>query len=140
LENENGYPIKTQEENGVEYIWDGIRKKYVVLSPEEWVRQELIKFLIEDCNYPKGAISVEKRIKIGNKFLRYDIVIYKDITPWMLVECKSPEVEINADTFFQSLAYQNHLQANYIMLCNGEKTVCYNVPEQQWMNDMVVYE
>jgi hypothetical protein len=133
------YPIKIVEENGVEYIFDHIRKKYVTLTPEEWVRQELIKFLIEKCNYPKGAISVEKRIKVNERFFRYDIVIYLNAEPWMLIECKSPEVAINMDSFTQSLIYQNKLQAQYILLCNGEKMVCLDIATQKWLQDMVAY-
>jgi hypothetical protein len=136
---DNLYPIKIVEEEGVEYILDNIRKKYVVLSPEEWVRQELIKYFIEECNYPKACISVEKMIKINEKKLRYDILIFKDTIPWMLVECKSPEIDITAETFYQSTAYQNVVQAKYIVLCNGEKTICYNAAEQKWEDAMVPF-
>jgi hypothetical protein len=130
------YPIKIVEENGIEYVFDNIRKKYVVLSPEEWVRQEMIKFFIENCFYPKACISVEKTIAIGDKKMRYDILIFLKTTPWLLVECKSPEIELTAETFFQSTAYQNVVQAKYIILCNGEKTICYNTTEQKWEESM----
>ncbi len=134
------YPIKIVEEDGVEYVLDNIRKKYVVLSPEEWVRQELIKYFIEECGYPKACISVEKMIRIDEKKLRYDILIFKDTIPWMLVECKSPEIEITAETFYQSTAYQNVVQAKYIVLCNGHKTICYNAAEQKWEETMVAFD
>ncbi len=133
------YPITIKEENGLEYILDNIRKKYVILSPEEWVRQELIKYLIEVCHYPKACFSVEKTISQNNKKFRYDIVVYKEEKPWMLIECKSPEIEITQDTFLQSSVYQNLLQAPYIMLCNGKKTVCYNVALNAWEKAMVPY-
>ncbi len=136
---EHTYELKIVEEDNVSYILDHIRKKYVKLTPEEWVRQELIKYLIEQCKYPKGAISVEKRIKINDRFFRYDIVIYVNTEPWMLIECKSPDVAINLDTFTQSLLYQNKLQAKYILLCNGEKTVCLEVATNLWMEQMANY-
>jgi Type I restriction enzyme R protein N terminus (HSDR_N) len=134
------YPIKIIQKQGAAYILDGIRKKYVKCTPEEIVRQQLIQYLIETCHYPKGCISVEKRIKIGNRFLRYDIVVYKDIHPWMLIECKAPEIEINETIFLQSLIYQHTLQAQYIVLCNSIQTVCMNVETKQWMVEMVSYK
>lgn len=134
------YPIKIVEEDGVEYILDSIRKKYVRYTPEEYVRQECIRFLIEDCNFPKGCISVEKKIQIGDRFLRYDIVVYKDVHPWMLIECKAPTITINTEIFMQSLVYQHTLQAKYIMLTNGEQTICLDVANRNWMEEMITWD
>jgi hypothetical protein len=134
------YPIKIVEKEGVEFILDGIRKKYVRFTPEESVRQVFINYIIEKCNYPKGCISVEKQIKIGTRNLRYDIVVYKDIHPWMLIECKAPDVALNETIFMQSAIYQHTLQAKYIVLTNGEQTVIMDVETKRWMVDMVVWE
>jgi hypothetical protein len=130
------YPIKIAEENGVSYIWDGIRRKYVVASPEELVRQNTLQFLIENCAYPKLAINVEKVLVSNSKKLRYDILVFKENVPWLLVECKRPEQAIHLDTFYQSLAYNMQLQVPYIMLTNGEQMLCYDLAAKTWLQDM----
>jgi hypothetical protein len=135
----NTYDIKIAEEEGIKYVWDGIRKKYVVCTPEEEVRQYTIKHFIEECNYPKGAINVEKLILVGNKKLRYDILVFVETTAWLLVECKQPKQKIDVDTLHQSMAYQNNLQAKFILLTNGDNMACYHVGAQKWLEDLPQY-
>jgi hypothetical protein len=134
------YPIKIVQQDGLPFIWDGIRKKYVKLNPEEIVRQQCIQFLIEQCNYPKACISVEKKIKIGDRNLRYDIIIYKHAKPWMIVECKADSILIDESIFMQSLVYQQQLQASYILLTNGTQTICYDVHQQCWLSEIVAWD
>jgi hypothetical protein len=134
------YPIKIVQQDGLPFIWDGIRKKYVKLNPEEIVRQQCIQFLIEQCNYPKASISVEKKIKIGDRNLRYDIIIYKQAKPWMIVECKAESILIDESIFMQSLVYHQQLQANFILLTNGVQTICYDVMQQCWLSEIVAWE
>jgi hypothetical protein len=134
------YPIKIVQQDGLPFIWDGIRKKYVKLNPEEIVRQQCIQFLIEQCNYPKASISVEKKIKIGDRNLRYDIIIYKQAKPWMIVECKAESILIDESIFMQSLVYHQQLQANFILLTNGVQTICYDVMLQCWLSEIVAWE
>jgi hypothetical protein len=133
------YDIKLVQEDGVTYVWDGIRKKYVVCTPEEEVRQHTIKFLIEEYGYPKGAINVEKLIQVGNKKLRYDIVVFVETQAWLLVECKQPKQKINVDTLHQSMVYQNNLQAQFIMLTNGDDLACYDVSTNKWLEELPEY-
>jgi hypothetical protein len=133
------YPIKIVEEDGVQHIFDGIRKRYVQLTPEEGVRQELIQWLIEDQGYPKTMFSVEKRIVVHEKWSRYDIVIYKSTEPWMLIECKRPGIILNMDTLLQSTVYQNALNADYIVLSNGEQTLCMDIQVQKWITEFPPY-
>jgi hypothetical protein len=134
------YPIKIVQQQGKKLIWDGIRKKYIVCTPEEIVRQELIQLLIEQFAYPRACFSVEKKIKIGNRQLRYDIIVYKDIHPWLLVECKAPQHNIDAKIFLQSLVYQESVTAQYVMLCNGIKTICMDIENKQWMEAIPEYK
>jgi hypothetical protein len=101
-------------------IFDEIRKKFIIISPEEWVRQHVVQFLLREKKYPKSHINVEKLIKINNLTKRYDIVVYKpdgDIT--ILVECKAPEVKVTQSTFDQIARYNMTLKAEYLMVTNG---------------------
>lgn len=118
-----------QQEN-VRYIFDFIRKKFVILTPEEWVRQHILIYLTESLKYPSGLISVEKEIKINNLKKRYDIVVYDyNHKPWMLIECKEPAVKITETTLQQLLRYHNSLQCPYWLLTNGTQNFCAAVKE-----------
>ena len=101
-------------------IFDVIRKKFIILTPEEWVRQHVVHYLINDKQYPKSHINVEKLIKVNNTNKRYDIVVFHpngEIA--LLVECKSTAVTITQDTFDQIARYNLNLKANYLMVTNG---------------------
>ena len=101
-------------------IFDTIRKKFIILQPEEWVRQHCVQYLINDKGYPKSLINVEKEIKINTLKKRYDIVVYNsDGTIHVIVECKGPEIKINQDTFDQIARYNLELNATYLMVTNG---------------------
>jgi hypothetical protein len=101
-------------------IFDTIRKKFIILTPEEWVRQHVIEFLIQEYNYPKSYINVEKILKINNLNKRYDVVVFNpDGTIFLLVECKAPEIKINQATFDQIARYNLTLKADYLMVTNG---------------------
>ena len=101
-------------------IFDPIRKKFVILQPEEWVRQNCVHYLIEHKNFPKSLINVEKELVINNLKKRYDIVVFNSNgTIHLLVECKSPTIAINQETFDQIARYNLKLKANYLMVTNG---------------------
>ena len=106
-------------------IFDKIRKKYVVLSPEEWVRQNFISFLINEKDYPETLISVETELKLFNVKKRTDILIFQNTgKPLMIVECKAAEVKINQDVFDQIARYNMALKVNYLVVTNGLKHYC----------------
>jgi hypothetical protein len=101
-------------------IFDEIRKKFIIISPEEWVRQHVVQFLLQDKKYPKSHINVEKLLKINNLTKRYDVVVFKpDGNISILVECKAPEVKITQSTFDQIARYNMTLKAEYLMVTNG---------------------
>lgn len=101
-------------------IFDEIRKKFIILTPEEWVRQHVVSFLIEEKKYPKSMINVEKVLKINSLRKRYDVVVYKpDGTIFVLIECKAPEIKIAQATFDQIARYNMTLKADYLMVTNG---------------------
>lgn len=101
-------------------IFDDIRKKFILLTPEEWVRQHTIQFLLHENQYPKSYINVEKLIKINDLSKRYDVVVFQPNGEiYLLVECKAPEVSISQQTFDQIARYNLVLNAKYLMVTNG---------------------
>ena len=114
------YKIKNAE--GKLWIFDIIRKKYIVLLPEEWVRQHFIHYLIISGNYPKSLIRIEGGLKFNHLQKRSDIVVFnREGNPWMIVECKSPDISITERTLFQASVYNTSLRARYIAVTNGLK-------------------
>jgi len=112
------FRFKNSENNVA--IFDEIRKKFILLTPEEWVRQHTLHYLIHDKNYPKSHINVEKLIKINTLNKRYDIVVFQPNGEiFLLIECKAPEVAITQQTFDQIARYNLALKAKYLMLTNG---------------------
>ncbi|WP_072401282.1 type I restriction enzyme HsdR N-terminal domain-containing protein [Flaviramulus basaltis] len=117
-------------------IFDSIRKKFVILQPEEWVRQHCIQFLINEKGFPKSLINIEKELTINSLKKRYDIVIFNpDGSIYLIVECKAPKISIKQDTFDQIARYNLELNATYLMVTNGLnhyycqmdfKNECYN--------------
>ena len=101
-------------------IFDEIRKKFILLTPEEWVRQHVVQFLLQDKKYPKSYINVEKLIKINDLSKRYDGVVFQPNGEiFLLIECKAPEVPISQQTFDQIARYNLVLKAKYLMVTNG---------------------
>ena len=101
-------------------IFDEIRKKFILLTPEEWVRQHVVQYLLQDKNYPKSYINIEKLIKVNELNKRYDIVVYQPNGElFLLIECKAPEVKISQQTFDQIARYNLALNAKYLMVSNG---------------------
>ncbi|HKJ47475.1 MAG TPA: type I restriction enzyme HsdR N-terminal domain-containing protein [Christiangramia sp.] len=103
-------------------VFDELRKKFIILTPEEWVRQHCVKFLHNEKNYPLSLINVEKQLKIAGLTKRYDVVVFEpegDIQ--IIVECKAPSVKITQDTFDQIARYNLSLKANYLMVTNGKE-------------------
>jgi hypothetical protein len=120
------YPAKKPQiktEGGKEWIFCFNRKKWMVLTPEEWVRQNFLLFLTEVLKYPAALIAVEKQLLLGDLKKRFDIVVYKNAVPFVLVECKEMNVPVSQKTLDQVLRYNINLQAGYFFVTNG--TACY---------------
>ena len=101
-------------------IFDEIRKKFIILTPEEWVRQHVVHYLIKEKNYPKSLINVEKVLTVNGLRKRYDVVVYNpDGSIHILVECKAPEVKISQATFDQIARYNMTMKARYLNVTNG---------------------
>jgi hypothetical protein len=114
------YQPKIKNDAGKETIFDEIRKKWVALTPEEWVRQNFLQYLIQVKNYPASLIAVEKEIAVADTKKRFDIVLYdKTHQPFMIVECKEMSVALNNKTLDQVLRYNINLQVEYLVITNG---------------------
>ncbi len=112
--------IKIEQRDGVNEIFDIIRKKWLILSPEEWVRQNILDYLLVSKNYPASLIAVEKEIKLGELKKRCDIVVYnRKAHPWMIIECKEMNVSLSQKTMEQILRYHITLPAKYLIISNG---------------------
>lgn len=135
------FRLRTQE--GQTRIFDPVRKKFVALSPEEWVRQNLLYVLREHMGYPQGRIAVEKAVWVHGLAQRYDIVVYDgELRPWMLVECKEPGVPIDDRALGQLLRYQHALQCPYWLLSNGQRHYCARTGDGplRWLDGLPAYE
>lgn len=121
---EPGFRIKKEE--GREYIFDALRKKWVALTPEEWVRQNFVQYLLQVKNYPSSLIALEKEIKLGELKKRFDILVYdNNHQPWMMIECKAVEVNLDEKVLEQVLRYNVSVPVAFIVITNGEKTYAW---------------
>ncbi|HRH66213.1 MAG TPA: type I restriction enzyme HsdR N-terminal domain-containing protein [Bacteroidia bacterium] len=106
-------------------IFDIVRGKYVQLTPEEWVRQHILHFLIYDRRFPRSLTAVEKRVVVNRLERRYDVLVHgPDLKPLILVECKAPDVQITQDVFDQAARYNLSIDARFFILSNGMETFC----------------
>ncbi len=122
MENLNfpGYRFRFKNSENNPLIFDVVRKKFVVLQPEEWVRQHVVRYLHEDKNYPLSLINVEKQIRVHTLSKRFDVVVFSpkgDIE--ILVECNAPKIKITEDSFDQAARYNLDLKARFLLVTNG---------------------
>lgn len=138
------YPFRIKNSENKLSIFDDIRKKFIVLTPEEWVRQHCVQFLIVEKKYPKSLINVEKELLINGRKKRYDIVVYNtDGSIHVLIECKAPKIPITQKTFDQIAQYNLKLNANLLMVTNGlNHYYCqmdYDNERYQFLRDIPIY-
>ncbi len=116
-------PFSITERDGKPSIFDLIRKRWLTLTPEEWVRQNFLQYLVENKQYPPSLIGVEKELQLNEIKKRCDIVVYRNGAPWMLIECKEPSVMLSTATIDQLLRYNIALPVPYLVITNG--THCF---------------
>jgi hypothetical protein len=115
--------FRFKKKEGKEMIFDAIRKKWLQLNEEEWVRQNFIQFLVQEMKYPLELIAVEKEIQLGDLKKRFDILVYdKGHNPWMLVECKAAEITLDEKVLHQVLRYNISMPATFLIITNGHYT------------------
>lgn len=126
------YEVRTREYHGQQQIFDVLRRRYVALTPEEWVRQHFVHFLMEHKHYPKGLLCNEVELKIGEKKMRCDTLLYtKALRPHMIVEYKSPDIAITQKVFNQITSYNMLLHVSYLIVSNGIQHYCCRLNETQ---------
>lgn len=112
--------FRIREENNGSLIFDELRKTWLVLTPEEWVRQNFIRYLTKVMNYPASLIAVEKQLKLGELTKRFDILVYDSThQPWMMIECKAMDVRLDQKVLDQILRYNMSVPVKYMILTNG---------------------
>jgi hypothetical protein len=122
------YDCEITENEGKKFIFDTIRRKDIVLTPEEWVRQHFIHLLINELGFAKGLIKIESGMLYHQLNKRTDILVYdKAAKPYLLIECKAPKVPLNKKVISQATVYNKILKAPFIAITNGLKTFCFEV-------------
>ncbi|MCZ2223765.1 MAG: type I restriction enzyme HsdR N-terminal domain-containing protein [Chitinophagales bacterium] len=133
------YNFKIKEKEEKEFIYDEIRKRWVRLTPEEWVRQNFIQYLIQQKHYPASLIAVEKEIKLADVKKRCDIIIYKNAVPYLIVECKEMNVTLNDKTIQQILTYNQTLDVEILIITNGNTTFAFETKTQKPLTEIPLY-
>lgn len=130
--------FRIKEEKGRELIFDEIRKQWLYLTPEEWVRQNFLQFLMKVKNYPSSLIAVEREISLGELKKRCDIIVYKDAKPWMIIECKEMHVALSEGVLKQILNYNIALQVDFLVVTNGKETYAISISgsNYSWLNEL----
>ena len=139
------YAIKVREKDGRRQIFDFLRRKYVALTPEEWVRQHFVHYLVEQRGYPKGLVQNELQLRVGEKRLRCDSVVFdRGMRPLMIVEYKAPDVALTPHVMDQAMAYNRQLRVGYVVVSNGREHLCcrmdYEKREYSFVRDIPEYE
>ena len=129
------FEFNVQSKGQSKQIFDLVRRRFVALTPEEWVRQHFIRFMVEFHEYPLSLFAVEKQVVVNGLKQRADVVVYsKEGKPWLIVECKAPNVKIDEDTLHQVVRYNLTLNVPYLVLTNGIDHFC-----MEYKDDAIVY-
>jgi hypothetical protein len=119
------FRLKREGEN--EFIFDPLRKKWLLLTPEEWVRQNFIQYLTQVKKYPTALIAQEKLLKLGELKKRFDILVYDSLhRPWMMIECKAPAIRLDESVLHQLLRYHISIPTGYLVITNGDAAFAWN--------------
>lgn len=117
---------------GRDSIFDELRKRWLLLTPEEWVRQNFVQYLVRSKQYPAARIALEKEIQLGELRKRFDVLVYdKDFKPWMMIECKSGDVVLNEQVLMQLLRYNISVPVTYLIITNGKHTFGWKRADNQ---------
>jgi hypothetical protein len=134
--------FRIREENGRRQVFDEVRRKWVSLTPEEWVRQNLIRWMVVTLGYPASLVAVERELLLGSLRKRFDIVVYdREHHPWLMVECKAPQVELGEDVLMQVLRYNMSIPVPYLVVTNGNE--CHAAHRKghalEWLSEMPAF-
>ena len=133
------FDVRLKKQQGQTYIFDFIRKKWLVLTPEEWVRQHLLNYLITVKKFPLSVISIEKELLLNDLRKRYDVVVYDNhLKPRLIVECKAPYIALDNTVVSQALHYNLTIKAQMVMISNGMSDLVFNAKNE--VIELVDYE
>jgi hypothetical protein len=126
------HPFRIKKDNNKELIFDEVRKSWLLLTPEEWVRQNFVHYLLKVKNYPAALVALEKKIMVGEMVKRFDILVYNNNhRPWLMVECKSMDVTLKEDVLNQVLRYNIAMPVNYLVITNGTSCMAFKKENKQ---------
>jgi hypothetical protein len=134
--------FRTRVVGGKEEIFDLYRKSWIRLTPEEWVRQNTIKWMVEKLQYPAVMIAIEKEIWLGELRKRFDILVYnRNHQPWMMIECKAPEIPLSEKVLMQVLRYNMVVPVTHLVITNGRHCMAAERKNNgvEWLNDFPSY-
>jgi hypothetical protein len=124
------YSFRSRSAEGLNYIFDPFRKRWVLLTPEEWVRQNFLQYIHQTLLYPKSLIAVEKGLQLGELKKRFDILLYNNAQkPFLLVECKASNIKLTSEVLQQALRYNLSIPVPYIVITNGLETYAFKKTE-----------
>lgn len=125
------FDVKLKKNADQTFIFDFVRKKWLVLTPEEWVRQHVLNYLIEVKNISRSSIAIEKTLRLNDLKKRYDIVVFsKELKPYLIIECKAPYIELNNSVVEQALRYNLTIKAELVMISNGVADFVFNLKNE----------
>ena len=120
--------IQLRQKEGVQQVWDVVRKKWIVLTPEEWVRQHLIQYLNGEKGFSLNLMAVERNVKVNGMNRRYDLVVHDNSgKPLLLAECKAPDIKLAQSTFEQAARYNMTMRVPYLLITNGLEHFCCKI-------------
>jgi hypothetical protein len=126
------FPFRIREEEGKELIFDELRRLWVRLTPEEWVRQNFLQYLVQTMHYPASLIAIERELKLGELRKRFDVLVYnRQHKPWLMVECKAMEVNLDELVLQQVLRYNIAVPVPFLVITNGHYCAGFEKREQQ---------
>lgn len=124
------HPLRIEVRDGQPMVFCQVRKKWAVLTPEEWVRQHLTAYLHHDLGYPLTLMKMERQVKGSMRIQRADLSVHdRNGLPLMVVECKAPDEPLNSETLFQAGRYNHHIKAPYLLISNGMAHFCCRIAE-----------
>ena len=130
------YNLTMSWKNDIPYVYDIWRQKYIKLTPEEWVRQNFLQYLVLEKKYPIACIAVEKEVMVNGIKKRCDIIVFKNYTPYMIVECKEMNVVLTEKTIQQILTYNQSLSVNILVITNGNNTFAFETTTKKSLNSI----
>ncbi|MDZ4824389.1 MAG: type I restriction enzyme HsdR N-terminal domain-containing protein [Flavobacteriales bacterium] len=138
------YPFRLRTSGAIREMWDETRKKWIVVTPEEWVRQHLIEYLVQEKKFPRGLLSVEKGLRVNGLFKRTDVVAFgTNSKALLLAECKSPTIKLSQGVFDQAARYNLTLRVPFLLITNGLEIFCckinFEIGNYEFLKDVPDY-